>query len=126
MVAAFDCTVIVCMLNTPKHTTRDAMMRPTSDMGAQIIRLCRMLQGHTRPILIMGGSARLWGVPDQWDAMVAQVVLLCRTNGDPAIDGVQYLDNIRRAPDGWHPAKADEDMEKTTDMVTDAVNAASP
>jgi hypothetical protein len=122
--AGYDCTVIACMLNTPKDTTRDATMMPNSDIGAQIIRLCRMMQGHRRPILTMGGSARLWSFLDGWDTMAAQIVLLCRTNGALCIDGVQHLSNIRRAPGGWHSAKTEEDMEKTLDMVTDAVNAA--
>ena len=121
---SYDCTKVICMFNCPAGTTRAQMMEKNSDIGMLIVRLCRMLQGHKRPVLIMGGSALLWKFPDGWDTFAAHLVLMCRTNGVLCIDGVQRLSQIRRAPDGWHSAKADIDMDKSMDMVYDAINVA--
>ena len=66
----------------------------------------------------------MWAFPAEWDTFVAYVVLMCRTNGVLCIDGVQHLSQIRRAPDGWHSAKTEIDLDKSMAMVYDAINVA--
>ena len=76
------------------------MWGPWSDIGSAALKLCRELHGRKRPICILGGNAHMWSLPGEWDTMVAQLIAICRSGGIMAIDGVHYLSNMEKDPDG--------------------------
>jgi hypothetical protein len=83
------------------HSVLDA----SSDHSAACVRLYKELRAHKRPIMVLGGEAALWNMPEGWNVMVRQLILICRSHGVMVIDGVHYYRRMRKCWDGWHIAK---------------------
>ena len=87
---SYDVTLIVWMLNDIAESQITSLAE-TSTLGNDILDLCDHLHMFRRPILVVGGSADLWGFELRWDGMVQQISRMTRTQGIPTIDGVQYV-----------------------------------
>ena len=96
-VDAYDVTIVVCMVNPPQGGCKQSVFQPGSDQGALLLKLCRQLRAHKRPVCIIGGDAQMWSMPEKWNVMVRQFILICRSQGVIAIDGVHYLQAMENA-----------------------------
>ena len=105
-VESYDMTLVVCMLNVFEGEAIAAFSE-TSALRSELPELCRRLRQHRRPVVILGGSADLWGFDPRWDLMVAKAILICRSLGIQAVDGVRYFRQMQRMPSGWHSAKTE-------------------
>ncbi len=46
-IESYDATIVVCMLNAPNGSTQSSLFAESSDVGAQVLRLCRLLRCHS-------------------------------------------------------------------------------
>ena len=104
-ISTFDVTVIVCNVTAPQGSNVHSVFAPGSDQGIAMVRLCKELLAHKRLLLVVGGYAPLWGMPDDWDILVKQLLLIARARGVMAIDGTSYYSRMKKCSDGWHFAK---------------------
>ena len=102
-----------CATSTRPHT----VFAPGSDQGIACVKLCKELRAHKRPLMVIGGEAYLWNMPEAWSVMVRQLLLIARSQGVMAIDGVSYYRNMRRAKDGRHIAKGKARMDMLVVMI---------
>ncbi len=104
VVSAFDVTVIICNVNTPKGKKGPSVFAPGSDQGIAMMRLCMELRRHKRAVLVVGGTGHQWNMKEEeaWDAMVSQLIGVAHSMGTMAIDGQKYYDRMKSCPDGWH------------------------
>ncbi len=56
-----DITLVVCMINDVSTDAVTAFAE-TSTIGSGVVELCRRLNEFRRPILVVGGEGRLWGL----------------------------------------------------------------
>ena len=82
------------MVNAPEGESKDSVFALGSNQGALLLKLCRQLRAHKRPVLILGGAAEMWQMPSSWNVRVKQMILICRTQGVIAIDGAHYLQQM--------------------------------
>ena len=57
VVSEYDVTIIVCMVNAPEGASKNSVFAPGSNQGARLLKLCRQLRAHKRPVCILGGDA---------------------------------------------------------------------
>ena len=68
-----------------------------------VLKLCEELTGYRRPLVVLGGSAHMWGYDEPYDEFVQKTLIICQSQGIPAIDGVDFLSCIPRVPgDVYH------------------------
>ncbi len=72
---------------------------------------------------MVGGDGPLWGMSDDWDVMVKQLILVARSQGAMAIDGTKYYRRMKKCRDGWHFAKEQATIDILVEMIQDAVHA---
>ena len=97
--ADYDHTLVITMFNgrTKQH------IKETGQVGVHILQLCEALKEHRRPLVVLGGNAAMWGFDDAYDRFVQKAVLICQSQGIPAIDGVDFLSHMPKVPgDAYH------------------------
>ena len=91
--ADYDHTLVVTMFNGKSKQ----YSKETSQIGVQILQLCEALKEHRRPLVVLGGNGDLWGYDEAWGKFVQKALLICHSQGIPAIDGVDSLANIPKS-----------------------------
>ncbi len=74
-----DVTIVVCMFN--KLPKKDyTKFTEGSRHAADTRDLCLHLRRSWRPVLVLGGTAALWSMSEEWDFMVARMVNIAMVN----------------------------------------------
>ncbi len=55
-ISAFDVTVIVCNVTAPRGSNAHSAFAPGGVQGIAMVRLCKELLAHRRPLLVVGGD----------------------------------------------------------------------
>ncbi len=119
--ADYDHTLVITMLNGKTKQ----MVRETSQTGVLILQLCDVLKEHRRPLVVLGGDQQLWGFADPYNLFVQKALLICQSQGIPAIDGVDFLSHIPKVPgDAYHIQNTWEAMMMAADLLEAAIHAA--
>ena len=122
-VDSYDVSMVFCTLNAVEGVAVSAFSE-ASALGQELLFLCQRLRQHRRPVVILGGTAALWGFDPRWDQMVQKAILICRHQGVQAIDGARCFVDMQRMPTGWHSAKTPENHEIYIRMFEDARSVA--
>ncbi len=90
-----------------KLTKNDKLMwAEDSRVVVEIRRLC--VRSLNRPMLIPGGSVKLWGHTNSWDQLVDKCVALGRVHGILSITGDSYFSLFEQGTDGCHSKHAEK------------------
>ena len=90
-----------------------------------IPQLCEALKEHRRPLVVLGGDATMWGYDGPYDLFVQEALLICQSQGIPAIDGVDFLPHMPKIPgDAYHIQNTWDAMMLAADFLEAAIHAA--
>ena len=119
--ADYDHTLVITMFNGRQR----ALIKETSQVGVLILQLCEALKEHRRPLVVLGGDADMWGYGDTYDAFVHKALLICQSQGIPAIDGVDFLSHMPKIPgDNYHIQNTWDTMQLAANFLDTALHAA--
>ncbi len=103
-IAEQDVAIAVCMLSKMKKK-EIAWWAEDTRVAIEILRLCVHMRQLKRPMLVLGGSAKLWGYTNDWDRLVEEVVAVAWGPRDP-YDYRRELRLAGRTVPCRHPLKA--------------------
>ncbi len=75
-----------------------------------------------RPMLVLGGSAKLWGSTSNWDKLFENCVAVARAHGIPTIAGESYFSLLEQHAEGNHSQHTRKNCLLSSKFFEEAVN----